>query len=72
MNSAPTTPLLSVIIPCYNERLTIRAICEAVYRQPIRSLEVIIVDDASTDGTREELNAVPLLGRSIAVSPVKG
>jgi len=55
MNSAATTPLLSVIIPCYNERQTIRAICEAVYRQPIRSLEVIIVDDASTDGTRDEL-----------------
>ena len=55
MKSAPPTPLLSVIIPCYNERLTIRAICEAVYHQPLRPLEVIVVDDASVDGTRDEL-----------------
>jgi glycosyltransferase involved in cell wall biosynthesis len=46
---------LSVIIPCYNEVHTIDKIVEAVRRSPYKDKEVIIVDDYSTDGTREKL-----------------
>ena len=46
---------LSVIIPCYNEVHTIDKIVEAVKRSPYKDKEVIIVDDYSTDGTREKL-----------------
>jgi glycosyltransferase involved in cell wall biosynthesis len=46
---------LSVIIPCYNEVGTIEAIVDAVRRAPWPDLEIIVVDDASTDGTREKL-----------------
>ena len=46
---------LSVIIPCYNERNTIRAIVEAVHLAPIADKEIIVVDDCSTDGTTELL-----------------
>ena len=51
---------LSIVIPCFNERQTIRTILEAVHASPCRlSKEVVVVDDASTDGTaailREEL-----------------
>jgi glycosyltransferase involved in cell wall biosynthesis len=46
---------LSVIIPCYNERLTILAIIDAVENSGIAPLEIIVVDDFSTDGTRELL-----------------
>jgi glycosyltransferase involved in cell wall biosynthesis len=42
---------LSVIIPCYNELKTIRAVVEAVRRSPHSDKELIIVDDCSTDGT---------------------
>jgi len=48
-------PRLSVVIPCYNERDTIGRIVEAVLAAPLPELEVIVVDDCSTDGTRELL-----------------
>lgn len=46
---------LSVIIPCYNESGTIRQVVNAVKNSPWKDLEIIIVDDCSTDGTREIL-----------------
>lgn len=46
---------LSVIIPCYNEKLTIQKIVDEVRRSPIPEKEIIIVDDFSSDGTRELL-----------------
>jgi len=46
------TPLLSVVIPVYNERDTIEEIVRRVQATPYRK-EIILVDDASTDGSRE-------------------
>jgi glycosyltransferase involved in cell wall biosynthesis len=48
-------PTLSVVIPCYNEVATIESIVDAVERSPVSELEIILVDDGSTDGTRELL-----------------
>ncbi len=48
-------PTLSVVIPCYNEVDTIEAILEAVSASDVESQEIIVVDDFSTDGTREKL-----------------
>lgn len=48
---------LSVVIPCYNERHTIRSIVDAVKAAPVKELEIIIVDDCSTDGTRDLLRS---------------
>jgi glycosyltransferase involved in cell wall biosynthesis len=44
---------LSIVIPCYNEVHTVGALIDAVERSPVREKEIILVDDASTDGTRE-------------------
>jgi glycosyltransferase involved in cell wall biosynthesis len=46
---------LSIIIPCYNDTCTIRALVDAVRAAPISEREIIIVDDCSTDGTKELL-----------------
>jgi len=49
---------LSVVIPCYNELATIDAIIEAVRNSPYPHKEIIVVDDCSSDGTRERLKEV--------------
>lgn len=46
---------LSIVIPCYNEKNTIKTILEAVQNSPYENKEIIIVDDCSKDGTRDVL-----------------
>ncbi len=47
--------MLSVVIPCYNEKNNIEEIVRRVLASPIKNKEIIIVDDCSKDGTREIL-----------------
>ena len=47
-------PLLSVVMPVYNERNTVEEIIERVLAVPLR-IELIAVDDASKDGSRDIL-----------------
>ena len=49
---------LSVVIPCFNELATIESVIKSVKKCGIRSLEIIIVDDCSTDGTCELLRTL--------------
>ena len=46
---------LSVLIPCYNEKETIISVIDKVQSLKFINKEIIIVDDGSTDGTRELL-----------------
>jgi glycosyltransferase involved in cell wall biosynthesis len=50
----PEGLVLSVVIPVYNERNTLRTILEQVRAVPINK-QIILVDDCSTDGTRQIL-----------------
>ena len=43
---------ISVVIPCYNERDTVAEIVSAVRTAPLPDIEIIVVDDGSTDGSR--------------------
>ena len=45
----------TIIIPCFNEKQTILTIIEKVKKNLIEGDEIIIVDDFSTDGTRDLL-----------------
>lgn len=45
--------ILSVIIPCFNEKEYIQELIEKVKNAPVPNKEIIIVDDCSTDGTKE-------------------
>ena len=46
---------VSVIIPCFNERGTIEQVVDAVRAAPIENIEIVVVDDGSTDGTVDVL-----------------
>ncbi len=55
------TPFLSVVIPVYNERPTIEELLHQVQAVDIEK-EIIIVDDGSTDGTRDFLRELAKSG----------
>ena len=46
---------ISVVIPVYNERGTIEQVVNSVRAADAGQLEIIVVDDASTDGTQDVL-----------------
>ena len=58
---------LSIVIPCYNEKSSIRTIVEKVLAAPIANKEIIVVDDKSKDGTSEILDneIAPLVSKVI-------
>jgi glycosyltransferase involved in cell wall biosynthesis len=58
---------LSIVIPCYNEVHTIESLIDAVVKAPVDEMEIIVVDDASTDGTQELIRqkVEPLVQRVI-------
>ena len=45
--------MISVIIPTYNRKEKLKECMESVLGQSYREIEVIVVDDASTDGTEK-------------------
>jgi glycosyltransferase involved in cell wall biosynthesis len=48
---------VSAVIPCYNERETIIDLVRAVRASSVPDLEIVLVDDCSTDGTREVIDS---------------
>jgi glycosyltransferase involved in cell wall biosynthesis len=52
-----TQRCLSVVMPCYNERETVVEIVDQVLASPLVA-ELVIVDDGSTDGTRDLLHSL--------------
>ena len=50
------SPLVSVIVPNYNHAPYLRQRLETIYNQTYKNFEVILLDDASTDSSREILS----------------
>lgn len=53
MSTSNATPVVSVIIPVFNGRDSIARAIGSALGQTFSDLEIIVVDDASTDGTQE-------------------
>lgn len=59
MHTAAPPMKLSIVIPCYNEIKTIAAILEKIREVDLDvNREIVIVDDGSSDGTRDYLESI--------------
>ncbi|HEX3631223.1 MAG TPA: glycosyltransferase [Casimicrobiaceae bacterium] len=56
-------PAVAVVVPCYNHARFVERAIESVFSQTYRQIEVVVVDDGSTDGSTE------IARRKLADSP---
>jgi len=48
-----TTEKVSIVIPAFNRKNELRKCLESIYKQDYQNFEILIIDNGSTDGTRE-------------------
>ena len=56
----PGNPLLSILIPCFNEGINVRETIAAAMAQRYENIEVIAINDGSSDNTAEVLDQLVL------------
>lgn len=60
-------PLISVIVPVYNTELYIDKCIQSILNQTYQNLEIILVDDGSTDGSAEKCDLYARMDQRIRV-----
>ena len=81
----PETPLVSCIVPVFNGARFLADALDSILAQTYRSIEVIVVDDGSTDGTEHviadfhdrirstrQINAGPSAARNAGIEMARG
>ena len=48
--------LISVIVPVYNAKVYLEACLDSIINQSYKNLEIILIDDGSTDGSSDVLD----------------
>lgn len=66
------SPLFSIILPTYNRRTLLSRAVESVLLQDYSNWELIIVDDGSTDDTKEYVETIKHSGIRYLYQPNKG
>lgn len=61
------TPLISILIPCYNEEDTIFESTKSLFDMSYQNIEIILIDDKSTDNTLFELNQLKILSPHVKI-----
>lgn len=56
-DAASAVPELSIVLATLNERANLPEVLDRARAQPLPPFEILVVDDGSTDGTREYLTA---------------
>lgn len=59
VSSLVQSPLLSIVVPTYNRKEMLGEALSGILRQSLRDIEVIVVDDCSSDGTEEYVRSIP-------------
>lgn len=57
-----TPPKISVVVPCYNHSAYVQHALQSVFAQSYRNLELVVIDDGSTDASASVITGV--LGQS--------
>lgn len=52
-------PLVSIVIPAFNHARFLREAIDSVLNQTWPAIELIVINDGSTDGTEDVLRAYP-------------
>lgn len=65
--SVAETPLVSVIVPCYNQQEVVQQTIKSIVNQSYKNLQIICIDDGSTDQTLEKINQLAQMDKRIIV-----
>jgi glycosyltransferase involved in cell wall biosynthesis len=65
--STPARPLVSVVVPAFNAAQYLGEAVESMLAQSIKNIEIIIVDDGSTDGTSAVAERYAALDKRVRV-----
>lgn len=67
MNKDINRPLVSIIVPVYNMGRSIKASVETLLKQDYHNIEIILVDDGSTDNSLEQCQALSKADNRVTV-----